>query len=304
MSEPDFPIVSRTIVEPDVLRSFEDEDDFIALGVSLLAESASYIVICAGISEDGRGLSRNQAIISGLMVRLYKLVSGVLDQVCQRRLEIAFILCRLCYEAVVDVRYLIANVTDELADDYVKTSFRYERMLRDEIVSRSSSRGGELLPVEQRMLKSIQHSAIEAGINLDDVSTKMRKWGGKSTKDKAQTVYGNDLSYIGMFSGMSKAVHGNWGDLAQFHLTALSDGRFAPNTEWGYPRPQVLTSLCVLALGAVRDCFQFWSPELMAHYDAAIEDLDARVRTLAAAHEDYLCQFAWPRIRPGTGPVR
>ncbi len=247
--------------------------------------------------DDRGGWERDEAILGGLMVRLYKLLSALLDQICQRRAEIAQIMCRLAFETVVDIRYLVRKLDAELGDDFVKSSYRQERILHDQIMDRIAERGGEVMPVEDRMLRSINRAASLANLSLDDVSTKRRDWGGQNTRAKAKEVFGDDLAYIGAFSGMSQSVHGSWGDLLQFHLETEDGKRFTPSPEWGYPRPQLLTSMAFLVAATVDEFFGYWDEALQARFHPALADLQQRVRTLVVGHEHYLSTKEWPAIR-------
>lgn len=296
-NEDTLPQIDPVKIDADVLRGFLDEDDFIDLAVQLVVEAASYTVIAHSIMDEHGGWDRDDAILGGLMVRLYKLLSALLDQVCQHRAEIAQIMCRLAFEAIVDIRYLVRKLDAELGDDFVKSSYRQERILRDQIMERVKERGGEVLPAEDRMLKSINRAADIAALSLDDVSTKRRDWGGQNTRAKAKEVFGDDLAYIGAFSGMSQSVHGSWGDLLQFHLETEDGKRFTPSPGWGYPRPQLLTSMAFLVAETVDEFFGYWDGALQARFHPSLTDLQRRVRTLVAGHEQYLASKEWPAIR-------
>jgi Family of unknown function (DUF5677) len=297
LNEDELPRIDPVKIDADMLKDFRDEDDFIDLAVQLVVEAASYTVIAHSIMDEQGGWDRDEAILGGLMVRLYKLLSALLDQVCQHRAEIAQIMCRLAFEAIVDIRYLVRKLDAELGDDFVKSSYRQERILRDQIMDRITERGGEVLPVEDRMLKSINRAADIADLCLDDVSTKRRTWGGQDTRAKAREVFGDDLAYIAAFSGMSQSVHGSWGDLLQFHLETEDGKRFTPSPEWGHPRPQHLTSMAFLVAQTVDDFLGYWDEALQARFRPALADLQRRVRTLASGHEHYLSSKEVPATR-------
>jgi hypothetical protein len=119
-----------------------------------------------------------------------------------------------------------------------------------------------VLPIEQRMLNSIERTARIAGLALEDIDLNNRTpWGGKNLREKAKAV-GLDGAYLAAFGGMSHNVHGAWQDLCQFHLETNGDGRFQPNMEWGRPRPQPLLAVATIALGAVQDFLGFIGGEV------------------------------------------
>jgi len=79
MDESSLPDIQRVDIDEATLRTFSSEDEFVGLSVDLLVEADSYVC----------------AVIAGHMVRLYKLLSGLLDQTCQRRRETSFVFARL-----------------------------------------------------------------------------------------------------------------------------------------------------------------------------------------------------------------
>jgi hypothetical protein len=122
-----FPEIERITVDPEKLTAFSREAEFLALSFDLLRETSSYVCISACIIGTAPTWTRNQAVIGGNMVRLFKLLSAFLDQTMQDRLEIGAILARLCFETCVNVRYLVENFSDDLIDSYVRHSLRHEK---------------------------------------------------------------------------------------------------------------------------------------------------------------------------------
>lgn len=147
-------------VVPDKLTAFTSEEDFTELAVNLLVEAGSYVCVAASVLPGGtKCWSRNEAIIGGNVVRLFKLISALLDQTCQRRRETTFIFSRLAFETIVNITYLIRCASPELFDSYVRYSLRHEKKLHDLIHENIKARGGEELPIERRMLNSIERAA-------------------------------------------------------------------------------------------------------------------------------------------------
>ena len=67
-----------------------------------------HLSVSAEASCQRRGVGTvNQAVLGGQLVRLYKLISALLDQICQHRREITFIIARLAFECIVNIRFLI-----------------------------------------------------------------------------------------------------------------------------------------------------------------------------------------------------
>ncbi|WMT71915.1 DUF5677 domain-containing protein [Bradyrhizobium sp. Ash2021] len=296
-SEGPFPVIERVAVNPAAIAAYTREWDFMILASELLREVTSYVCVAACTLGSAPAWTRDQAAVGGNMVRLSKLLSSYLDQIVQKRYETSTILSRLAFETIVNARYLIANFAPELVDSFVRHSLRHERGLRDKIQANIQDRGGDILHIEQRMLKSIERAARIAGLTLDDVDLKDRTpWGGKNLRQKAEAI-GFGEAYRAMFGGMSHNVHGSWHDLYQFHLEADENGGFTPNLDWGRPRPQPLFALGHLALYAVRDFLTFIGGETaMDQLREQLRDLGARIDSVNQAHEAYLSGKTWPAI--------
>lgn len=292
-----FPEVSRTRIDSEAIASFTSEWDHMVVAVDLLREAASYVCISACIMGDQPTWSRNQAIVGGHAVRLFKLISSLLDQVCQRRRETVDILLRLIFETCVNVRFLIQEWSAELADSYVRVSLRHERKLRDTIEANVSARNGEILPIEDRMLQSIERSARLAGIALDTVDlTQKAAWGRKHLAQKAKEV-GWLHAYDAVFGGMSHNVHGSWQDLYTHHLKVEGDDRFVPELDWTTPRPQPLLATGVLTVQVVAEVAQFLGGKAaLDHLDPRLADLHQRIEEADSLHETYLSPKSWPEV--------
>jgi len=292
-----FPEVQRTEIDREKVAGFTSEWDHMALAIALLREAASYVCICACIMGDQPSWSRDQAIIGGHAVRLFKLLSALLDQVCQRRRETADILLRLVFETCVNVRFLMQEWSAELADSYVRVSLRHERKLRDTIDANVLARNGDVLPIEDRMLRSLDRAARLAGIPLDTVDLKQKaSWGGKHLAQKAKDV-GWLYAYDSVFGGMSHSVHGSWQDLYAHHLEVEEDGRFVPKLHWTKPRPQPLFVTATLAIQVAAEVAQFLGGEAaLDQLDPLLADLDRRIREADSLHEAYLAPKAWPEV--------
>jgi hypothetical protein len=292
-----YPVIERVTVDPVAIAAFTREWDFMVLASELLREVTSYVSVTACALGSAPAWTRDQAAVGGNMVRLSKLLSAFLDQVVQKRYETSTILSRLTFETIVSARYLIASFSPELVNSFVRHSLRHERRLQDTIQANIQERGGAILPIEQRMLSSIDRAARIAGVALDSVDLKDRApWGGKDLRQKAAAV-GLEQAYLAVFGGMSHNVHGSWHDLYQFHLETDEAGAFTPKLDWGRPRPQPLFALGHLALYAAADFLMFIGGEAATdQLREQLRDLGARISSVDQAHESYLSGKIWPVI--------
>jgi Family of unknown function (DUF5677) len=291
------PEIERVSIDSEALKTFTHEDDFTGLAVSLMMETASWVSVAACIMGDEQKWDRNRAAVGGNVVRLYKLLHAVLDQTCQRRQETSFIFCRLVFETLVNIRFMIQNFSPELIDSYIAYSFRHERKLVGVIQTNIKARDGGMLPIEDRMLKSINRSAAAAGINLSESNSDPKgPWGGKNLFEKSEAV-GLHGAYLAAFAGTSRSVHGNWHEIYGSHLHWDEQSRFTPNLDWRRPRPQVLFAVSILVVDALGDYFEFMCGEEADDlFSRRLSDLRDRIRQVSDAHEKYLSTKNWPEI--------
>lgn len=277
-------------VSAERLEAFTCEDDFNGLTVELLIEVGCFICVAGNLMPAATGRwTRNQAVLGGHLVRLYKLISALLDQICQHRQEIIYVLARLAFECIVNLRYLIKFADDpKVFDSFVTYSLRQEKKLHDRIQN-DIQLGGKVLPVHTRMLNSIAKAVKASGARIEELSSSHpRNWANKNLFERAQAI-GLDESYIGTFGGPSSSVHGNWGDLLTFQLqTNHSEGTFTPHFEWWNPRPQIATGVAFLAVAAARDYFNFMGEGPVEFMDERFDELSDRIRAAAKAHESFL----------------
>lgn len=289
VSRSPFPDVERVNIDPSVLAGFTREWEFTALSVDLGREVASFTCVAASTMGETSAWSRDRAAVGGNVVRLFKLLSSLLDQTCQKRRETTVIAGRLAFETLVNIRFLIANFSPELVESYIRHSLRHERELWDEIQANIAQRGGEVLPIEMRMLASLERTTEKTGITLDSINLRDKApWGGKHLRHKAEAIGLGD-AYQGVFGGMSHNVHGAWQDLNDYHLEANDEGGFTPKLEWRRPRPQLLLVLGVLVVEALPEVFRFLGgEEAFNQLRDRLADLHQRLVAVDQAHEAYL----------------
>jgi hypothetical protein len=270
--------------------AFASEDDFNGLAVELLIEVGSFICV-AGNFTPAKTLrwDRNQAVLGGHLVRLYKLISALLDQICQHRREITFIIARLAFECIVNIRFLIKFGNAATYDSYVRYSLKQEKRLYERISKEIEGRRGEKLPIEERMLGSIDKVVKASGLSVEDLSpSRPKDWADKNLYERADAV-GLGGIYIGTFGGPSSSIHGNWMDLLEFQLeTHHDEGNFSPDFEWHNPRPQIGQNVAFLAVEAAREYFAYVGEGPIEFMEERFADLSNRIREAERAHEAFL----------------
>lgn len=198
-------------------------------------------------------------------------------------------LLRCIGESAINVRYLILKNDDSIIDQYVKVSLGPEGELYDLIKGDIDQREGETLPVETRMLASIERLCKISGIKIEEVNRKHIEWGGSMrSRLKALEI---ERAYASVQRIPSHAIHGTWVDLALHHLEAKPGG-FAPKFEESSVDTRLLAPICWFVLAAVKDYYGRYlatSPQTRS-LDTRIDDLSDRLQKVHSAHEEWYHQ--------------
>ena len=114
------------------LKKAENESEFTSLAVELFKELAQYFsIISRSYSMDDNNTPKlwnsNEAILSGLMIRIVKLMKGFLEHFCKNENLIMEIISRSLVESAINLLYLLRKNSDELYDEFVKYSLRNEK---------------------------------------------------------------------------------------------------------------------------------------------------------------------------------
>ena len=123
--------IPKTEVNADKISQFKSEEEHISLAVELLKEigKITSILSCSSRFDhknEPRKWTRNEAVLGGPMIRVTNLQKGLLDQICQDRLEIAVILLRCLMESLINLEYLLMK-GDCAIDEYIEYSLRTEK---------------------------------------------------------------------------------------------------------------------------------------------------------------------------------
>jgi len=282
----------KTDVNIEEIKKYEDEDQFMSLAVELFKEVAKITTILSctyRLDNDNKPgkWTRDEAILGGLMIRLTKLQSALLDQVCQKRLEIANILFRCLGENLINLRYLLSENRAELFEDYIEYSLREEKRFLNKINNNIRKRGYEV-PIETRMKNSIERAFNISSFSPDKVDeAKWKPWGEKIF-ERAKNVNMEEIYFV-MFSLPSHAVHGNWQDLITYHLE-YENGEFSPKTEWGYPRPQPLFAAAFLSAEINKIYLDEIIPDCpdKKQMNSILDDIIKRIHKADELHEQFL----------------
>ena len=276
-------------VRDETLQECVARKSFSPLAFELYKETVTVLAVCShahtGSSPEECVLPRNQAICAGLLVRIAKFMTAVASLVSQDsdRADIVFALNRSITESETNLRFLVIKNEDRFFDQFVRFSLAPEREQYDVIQKNIAERGGEIWPIEERMLKSIDRVCRLSGVVITDVQPKMGDWGG-GLRNRLIAL-GEGERYAAQRLA-SHAVHGTWVDLVQHHLTEVDKG-FQPDPTWSRVDSRLMLPICILVLTATHTYVKAFFPPLpeLEPLLERITDLERRIMTVDQAHE-------------------
>ena len=89
------------------------------------------------------------------------------------RADVVFALDRSITESATNLRFLVIKNEGRFFDQFVRFSLAPERRLYNLIEKNIAKRGGEMQPIEQRMLRDIEKVCRLSGVEITDVQPKM-----------------------------------------------------------------------------------------------------------------------------------
>lgn len=222
------------------IKVFKSEDQFMDASVELHKQSIGLLYDTAEINycdenKDPIELTRDQAVIAGNLVRLIKLNTSFLQNTCEHKVEICFIINRCIAETYINLQYLLKNSEEGVIKNYIKNSLITEKDLWNIIKNNIENRDGEVHAIEGRMQESIKRSFEQSDFELDEVF-RSSKW--KSVASRAGVV-ANDRFYPVYYGIGSHSVHGNWQDIL-FNNLSKTDTGFKIKLGWNPVRPQLI----------------------------------------------------------------
>jgi len=263
------------------IEKFDSEDKFMDAYVELLKQTIELIYRVVGLKYcdiDGvpKKIDKDEAVVGGNLTRLIKLNTSFLQNICEGKLEICYIINRCIAETAINTKFLLIEGEERVKRNYIKNSLITEKELWETILSNVKDRSGDVLPIEERMQKSIQNSFDKSDFDLDEVK-RSSKW--KSIKERANIVAG-EMFYSVFYGISSHSIHGNWQDILVNNLKKMEDG-FELNLQWNRPRPQIIDGAIILNLDIVKT---FCDRELQNDKNASL--IIEKCKTLNKYHLD------------------
>jgi Family of unknown function (DUF5677) len=277
-------------VDFEELRSATSEMPFLKVSFELLKEAAGLTIMATGISpEPSPTRARNQAIYIGHLVRMVKMMrttirSIVDDHGGDQQMQLA----RQFLDSASALAYFLEDVGDtSRLDAYVNDSLIAEREFLADVHRQITERGGQKLPIEDRIEQSIRTTFQLAGVEPEDLPSRSKNnW--PSAQERLKLLGPTAYSAYRMGSG---SIHGSWHDLERNHLE-LVNGAFQPYHEAAPTRPQPLFAMSLLAASIVRDFIRKLLPAAQPLFEPRIVGFLERLRQADELHEAFVTNRA------------
>ncbi len=158
---------------PD-LPSLITQDDFGNAAFELLRESTLLVVLLVHAIPSTPFL-RNEAILRGLLKRLSLLGKSLLSDICHNSGYQQEPIIRQVIEAAANYFYLADDDgSGERFDSYVRQSLAEEKASLTIVAEQIRERGGDPLPIEKRMRRSIERMASAASVDFEEIPGRPR----------------------------------------------------------------------------------------------------------------------------------
>jgi hypothetical protein len=283
----------KTEITDEILEKYAEKGRLSELAFELYKEVGCLLSVCAfSYVNDKPGeiiLKRDQAICAGLLIRITKFMTAVVQLVAgdTERLEVVLALSRSIFESAINLQFLLLKNEGRFYDQFVKFSLAPEREFYDQIRRNIRDRGGGELPIETRILASIQKTCEESGVNINEINPKFRDWGG-GVRNRIKALNQED-AYVSLQRIPSHAIHGTWVDLLLYHLES-KEGGFSPKPTWANVDARLLAPIGVYVLEAAREYIKMFFgelPEVKPLY-GRMDDLKERLLKVNKEHESWL----------------
>lgn len=276
------------VVDFEELERATDEEPFVREGFELLKEASMLLVAVASLRTEtlSDGLPRNHAIIIGHYARMAKLMKTLIRQIADGHggdQQIA--VSREFMDSVSTVMYLLADSGDGTRyTSFVMDSLIAEREFLKDVREQVAQRGDVLLPIEERINRSIAETLAAAGVREEDIPSR-RNNGWPNAQARIDLL--GSTAYAAYRTG-SGAVHGSFAHIYKNHLEETVGG-FEIELRPQRFRPQPLLSMALLSMITLAEYSRIFLkmplPNVLGERGRAIQSL---LRRVDEQHEMYL----------------
>ena len=283
-----------TLIERERLEVAHNERPFLEGAASLVTEFgelASLLVRAWAPPSAVAASARNEAILCALAVRIVKLTRRLVAETYEHRAELQLLLDREIFVSTAAMAYLLRGGGDRF-EAFVRDGLRADRAVWRHLDGNFELRGGEALPMEQRMRERLTRSFELAGVDPDEPEADESGW----------PSLGEQLAAIGepdahrMHQLGADSIHGLWNELHTHHLRAGLEGvdDLEPRLEWTAAQVQPLTAVAIQASRVMAAWSRRIGHETAEAFRDKFLDIAGRAALVDRFHEEYLARARHP----------
>lgn len=172
-------------------------------------------------------LNREQAVISGLFCRLFRMLKSAREIVCTRLMteELSSIFCRMIIEDATNLLFLIKNNKHENFQAFIfgslKAEKRAEKVYLDSILNgRLRNADKSIIDWEKGLLDSVNYTYKVSGTNSSEING--NKTRNNLSFEKRVEAIGLEALYP-VYAIGSHAIHGDWVTLYKYSLDYIEE---------------------------------------------------------------------------------
>lgn len=290
------------VIDFDELRQVDERHRFDELGWEVLGRAgriAEQVVAGVARATPPTGLTLDEAVVGGLLVRTSKLVRGVFDASQMDESDAHLVLSRCALESAFTLRWLVRHGSARSFARFRADSFAHWRVQLDRMKAAAHEEDSVMRANREQVEAHIAAELELAGVRWEDVPAKPNSW-GPDMRQRCKAL-GQEWVYESFFASHHNYVHPSWHELSALHLETENGGlRLSPG--FSEIAPIAAYVLSGVICEAVRDAAEFL-PDDMDH-----DDLDERVantveasQLLAVEFSDYLARGGFDRERARVG---
>ena len=228
----------------------------------------------------------HHSILIGLLNRCSRLILSNVTLSHQGLFgETTSIIDRCIFESAIKLNWLFTNPTDDHFNRFIAEGLKTEIEFKKKIEENIRNRGGEVMVIEERMLRSIDNYFRKAGLTEEFIAQSRKL---PNLAEMIEQVGHDRLAYVvGQRIG-SHHVHGTWASL-WFHYLDETDGVIGPRDHDCPTHINQYVYVPLVLLDAIKKYFEFLitnreqCDQIVGILDAISEEITTLFQKLSAS---------------------
>ncbi len=288
-----------TLIERERLEVAREERPFLEAAAGLVTEFGELAALLVRAwtppPAGARASARDEAILCALAVRIVKLTRRLAGETYEGRAELQLLLDREIFVSTSAMAYLLRG-GHERFEAFVRDGLRADGGVWRHLDGNRDMRGGEALPMEQRMRDRLARSFELAGVDPEAAEAAHGEAGpGWPPLDEQLAAIGEPDAHR-MHQLGADSIHGLWNELHTHHLRAgeAGVGDLEPRLEWTAAQVQPLTAVAIQASRVMAAWSRRIGHEVAEAFRDKFLDLAGRAALVDRYHEEYLARSSRP----------